>query len=156
MVFYQNFTLEYFLSDFHWFFTIVQIIFLIDLGIFTFAYIFESSTLKNKIKSVDKTFLGWFSAIICYHPASLLMLLFFTPTTDKFYFINDTYTAAIYIFVLSFYILDFAATISLGTKAGNLVNRGIVTSGPYKIIRHPSYLVKIVVMWTLTIPVLIR
>jgi protein-S-isoprenylcysteine O-methyltransferase Ste14 len=151
--FYQNLSFDYFFSDFNWFFTVVQIIFLIDLSIFTFAYIFESSSLRNKIKSVDKTFLGWFSAIICYHPASLLMLLFFTPTTDKFYFVNDIYTSIIYIFVLLFYILDFTATISLGTKAGNLVNRGIVTSGPYKVIRHPSYLVKIAVMWALTIPV---
>lgn len=34
------------------------------------------------------------------------------------------------------------ASWALGLKASNLTNRGIVTTGPYKYIRHPAYICK--------------
>jgi protein-S-isoprenylcysteine O-methyltransferase Ste14 len=37
------------------------------------------------------------------------------------------------------------ASISLGFKASNLTNRGIVKTGPYCFVRHPAYAVKVLV-----------
>lgn len=151
--FYTDFSFGHLGHDFHWFFSLAQIIFLLDLSIYTFAYIVESKRLNNKIKSVDKTLLGWISALVCYHPASLLMLIFFVSVDDSFYFINDTWTSVFYGLTLLLYLFDLSATLALGFKAGNLTNRGIVTKGPYRLVRHPSYLVKILVFWLLAIPV---
>jgi len=35
------------------------------------------------------------------------------------------------------------ASISLGFKASNLTNRGIVKNGPYRFVRHPAYSAKL-------------
>lgn len=35
------------------------------------------------------------------------------------------------------------ASLSLGFKASNLTNRGIVTKGPYRWVRHPAYAAKL-------------
>lgn len=34
------------------------------------------------------------------------------------------------------------ASLALGFKASNLTNRGIVSHGPYKYVRHPAYICK--------------
>ena len=43
--------------------------------------------------------------------------------------------------------------ISLGTKSGNLTNRGIVSRFPYNIVRHPNYFMEILRNIIFTIPV---
>jgi len=40
------------------------------------------------------------------------------------------------------------ASVSLGFKASNLTNRGIVRSGPYQYVRHPAYVAKLMI-WIL-------
>jgi protein-S-isoprenylcysteine O-methyltransferase Ste14 len=37
------------------------------------------------------------------------------------------------------------ASISLGFKASNLTNRGIVKTGPYRFVRHPAYAAKVLI-----------
>jgi len=47
-----------------------------------------------------------------------------------------------------------SATLALGPKSSNLTNRGIVTRGPYSIIRHPAYISKNLVWWITLLPIL--
>ena len=47
------------------------------------------------------------------------------------------------------------ASLSLGFKASNLTNRGIVSHGPYKYIRHPAYICKNLAWWLGGLPFLI-
>jgi protein-S-isoprenylcysteine O-methyltransferase Ste14 len=47
------------------------------------------------------------------------------------------------------------ASVSLGWKASNLTNRGIVTTGVYRFIRHPAYTAKNLAWWIGSIPVII-
>ncbi len=37
------------------------------------------------------------------------------------------------------------ASIALGFKASNLTNRGIISSGPYRFVRHPAYTAKVLI-----------
>jgi len=37
------------------------------------------------------------------------------------------------------------ASVALGFKASNLTNRGIVASGPYRFVRHPAYVAKVLI-----------
>ena len=46
------------------------------------------------------------------------------------------------------------ASVSLGTRASNLTNRGIVAKGAYKIVRHPAYIAKVTAWWVMLIPLL--
>jgi protein-S-isoprenylcysteine O-methyltransferase Ste14 len=46
------------------------------------------------------------------------------------------------------------ATLSLGTRASNLTNRGIVATGAYKYVRHPAYIAKVTAWWVTLVPIL--
>ena len=56
--------------------------------------------------------------------------------------------------IIVLFLVYLAATFSLGFKASNLTNRGIVTKGPYAYIRHPAYISKNLVWWITLIPVM--
>jgi protein-S-isoprenylcysteine O-methyltransferase Ste14 len=48
------------------------------------------------------------------------------------------------------------ASLALGWRASNLTNRGIVTTGPYRWLRHPAYAAKNISWWIGAAPLLIR
>lgn len=161
---------------------ILSFIFFLDVLFFCFGYLFEAGFLKNKLRSVEPTLLGWAVTLICYPPfngmlsnapsiigesvsvfsaeaGDLLGAFFGTyfigwSANDYIQFsgIGATFTARIAI-VLAL-IVYLWATLSLGTKCSNLTNRGIVTNGAYKCVRHPAYVSKNLAWWITTIPVM--
>jgi protein-S-isoprenylcysteine O-methyltransferase Ste14 len=137
----------------NYFLLVVSLLFLIDTAFYTFGYIFESSLLKNKIRSVDCTFLGWFVALACYPPFNKVTSMFF-PLNEKFTttFGNETITIIARIVIILLLLIFASSSVSLGTKCSNLTNRGIVTRGTYRIVRHPAYMSKIMIWWILLIP----
>jgi protein-S-isoprenylcysteine O-methyltransferase Ste14 len=44
------------------------------------------------------------------------------------------------------------ASVALNLKASNLTHRGIISSGPYRFIRHPAYTCKNLAWWIGSIP----
>ena len=48
------------------------------------------------------------------------------------------------------------ASLALGLRASNLTNRGIVTTGPYRWMRHPAYVAKNVSWWIGATPLLLK
>ena len=46
------------------------------------------------------------------------------------------------------------ASVALGFKASNLTNRGIVSRGPYAVVRHPAYVCKNLAWWIGALPTL--
>ncbi len=128
-------------------------ILVIDTVIFAFGYLFESRALKSIVKSVEPTALGWISAIACYPPLNNLtsdILGWYSSDFSNFGNINiNLITGAVSIF---FFVIYVWASIALGPKASNLTNRGIVTKGPYKYIRHPAYTAKNLSWWLMGIP----
>jgi protein-S-isoprenylcysteine O-methyltransferase Ste14 len=48
------------------------------------------------------------------------------------------------------------ATLALGLRASNLTNRGIVTTGPYRWIRHPAYVAKNLSWWIGATPLFLK
>lgn len=128
-------------------------IFLIDTGFFAFGYLFEASWLKNKIRSVDTSFFGWFVALACYPPFTDAFAKW-APwhTNDYAWFGSAEVTFGVRILLLFLLIGYVAATVSLGTKCSNLTNRGIVTTGAYAIVRHPAYICKNLFWWIVLIP----
>jgi protein-S-isoprenylcysteine O-methyltransferase Ste14 len=118
-------------------------IFTLDTIIFSCGYLFESPKLKNVVKSVEPTALGWICAIICYGP----FFDTFTRLAGKlpqdfgdFGSVNlNVITGFLILILFSIYVW---ASVALGFKASNLTNRGIVSTGPYKYVRHPAYISK--------------
>ncbi len=130
-------------------------IFLIDVAYFAFGYLFEAKFLKNELRSVDSTFLGWFVALICYPPFNS----YYTDivgwyANDYLKLSTDLNTFILRILILLSFFVYIAATISLGTKCSNLTNRGIIQTGIYRFVRHPAYIAKNIGWWLTVIPIL--
>jgi len=136
---------------------ILYLILVIDTLIFSFGYLFESKKLKNVVKSVEPTAFGWLIAIICYPPINNLsgdVLGWYTSDFGDFGNVNiNIVMGVVSLLLFSIYLW---ASIALGTKASNLTNRGIVSSGPYKYIRHPAYASKNLSWWIMGIPFIIK
>jgi len=134
---------------------LISLIFLIDTAYFAFGYAFESESLKNKIRSTEPTILGWAVALICYPPFNSMLngkvswfpnIYLNLETPLESFFLKSSVALLLLIYL--------SATLALGTKCSNLTNRGIVTKGPYAIIRHPAYISKNLSWWIVLLPVL--
>ncbi len=132
---------------------ITQLFFAIDTFVFCFGYIFESKYLKNTLRTVEPTMIGWVAALASYPPfndAGSRILGWYS--SENFTMPNpviDTLAKVAIILLIGIYLW---ATLSLGAKASNLTNRGIVTKGAYKYIRHPAYISKILAWWIMMLP----
>jgi protein-S-isoprenylcysteine O-methyltransferase Ste14 len=128
---------------------LVQLLILVDTVIFSLGYLIESKYLKNEIKSVEPTVLGWIVCLWCYPPFNSFA---FKPLDFYIVRISLPHPAWINIFVLCTITCLWAifvwASVAFGFKASNLTNRGIVKSGPYRFVRHPAYTAKLLI-WIL-------
>lgn len=125
----------------------------LDTLIFSFGYIFESPVLKNAVKSVEPTALGWLVAVMCYPPVNdLTAKIFGWYSSDFSDFGNINLNIITGALSLLFFFIYVSASIALGAKASNLTNRGIISSGPYKYVRHPAYISKNLSWWLMAIP----
>lgn len=131
------------------------LILVIDTIIFAFGYVFESKKLKNIVKSVEPTALGWFVAVICYPPLnSITANILGWYSSDFANFGNENINVITGLVSILLFIIYVWASIALGFKASNLTNRGIVSKGPYKYIRHPAYASKNLSWWLMAIPII--
>lgn len=120
---------------------------------YSFGYLIESHFFNNKIKSVDCTLMGWSVTLICY-PLFITFVLIAIPfyTNDMGFFKSQEITFIIRVFLLIVMTFKIWSIAILGAKCSNLTNRGIVTKGPYRWVRHPHYLAKLIVWWVTLIP----
>lgn len=122
---------------------------LFDVAIFAFGYLTELPQLKNQVKSVDATLSGWAVCLICYPPFNVILFLIFDSA------LRDHAAAppvgvqlASVCAITALWGIYAWATFALGARSSNLTNRGIVTWGPYRFVRHPAYFAK-VLLWTI-------
>lgn len=128
-------------------------IFFVDTLWFTFGYLIESPRLGNVVKSVEPTMLGWSVALISYPPFNAIAgTLFPWYANDYAYFGSDIATFVARLTIIVLFAIYLWATLSLGAKCGNLVNRGIVARGAYGIVRHPAYTTKVLSWWIMLLP----
>ncbi len=132
---------------------LVYLIMAIALGYYSFGYLIESERLNSKIKSVDSTVFGWVVALICYTPFYTLVNFVIPKWSHDFtYFINEQITFAVRLGLVLVGFFKIWSIATLGAKCSNLTNRGIVTHGPYRWVRHPHYLSKLIVWWVCFLP----
>ncbi|MFH1585245.1 MAG: hypothetical protein ABIB79_00575 [archaeon] len=134
---------------------LLTLIFMIDTLWFSFGYAFEGSALNNTIRSVEPTILGWLVTLICYPPFNTHFVRYSNWfANDHINFFTPTITFIMRLCIILLLSIYVGATLALGTKCSNLTNRGIVSRGPYAIIRHPAYISKNAAWWLTLIPVL--
>jgi protein-S-isoprenylcysteine O-methyltransferase Ste14 len=125
----------------------------IAVGVYLFGYCVENEKLGSKIKSIDSTRFGWIVTVICYAPL-YAVVFYIIPKGDQdlAFFKNETITVIVRVFIMLVILFKTWTIFTLGSKSSNLTNRGIVTKGPYKWIRHPHYLAKMIVWWICLVP----
>ncbi|HEX6639434.1 MAG TPA: hypothetical protein VF033_17390 [Steroidobacteraceae bacterium] len=130
-----------------------QAILFVDTLLFTLGYIVEIPALNNRIRSVDPTFFGWFICLACYPPFNDFTGRFLEWQSSDFpQFQNDAAHFVANITLLVSLAIYSWASVALGFKASNLTNRGIVSRGPYAIVRHPAYAAKNLAWWIGALP----
>ena len=139
----------------HFFWLAFTTILFFDVFLFTLWYLIEMPVLKNKIKSVEPTILGWLVALICYPPFnSGLSDIISWYSTEFPQFANMYVHLGFNISILILMWIYSWASISLWFKASNLTNRWIVEKWPYKYIRHPAYICKNLSWWIGGLPII--
>jgi len=132
-----------------------QAILFVDTLLFTLGYIVEVPALRNRIRSVDPTFFGWFICLACYPPFNGFTGSFFPWQSNDFpQFEGDAVHLAANVTLLALMVVYSWASVALGLKASNLTNRGIVSRGPYALVRHPAYTAKNLAWWIGALPAL--
>jgi protein-S-isoprenylcysteine O-methyltransferase Ste14 len=138
----------------HGFWLALKIILFVDVLIFTVGYLVESPRLKNEIRSVDPTLLGWAAALLCYPPFNELTGAILGSTVSDFPQFEDPMAhLSLNVLLLVLMAIYASASVALGLKASNLTHRGIVARGPYAVVRHPAYVAKNMAWWIGSVPV---
>jgi protein-S-isoprenylcysteine O-methyltransferase Ste14 len=138
----------------------VSLIFLLDSTLFSVGYHTEARFLKNEIRYVETNPLHILVCIACYAPFNFVTLRLFGPSLYDPYILvlgdfRSAWTWALRAAAAFFLVLMVSCSASLFTRASNLTNRGIVTWGPYRFVRHPGYFAKNM-FWLMTlIPLLV-
>lgn len=121
-------------------------LFIVDVSIALIGYLIASRWLDNRTKTVDSTLFGWAVALVCYPPFNAFM--FDYGSFESYDIITSEWLKmAMMTFVIFLYTIYVWGTVELGFKFSNLTNRGIITTGPYKIVRHPAYISKNLSWW---------
>ncbi len=131
-----------------------NLILFVDTFFFTVGYAVEHPWLKNEIRSVEPTLFGWIVVLACYPPFNGItsqMIGWYSSDMPNFNNEYLRYPAAIAALVLM--AIYSWASVALNFKASNLTNRGIVTWGPYRYVRHPAYAAKNMAWWIGSVPI---
>jgi protein-S-isoprenylcysteine O-methyltransferase Ste14 len=125
---------------------LVALFIYVDTAVYSFGYVVEASFLNNRIKSVEPTLLGWVVCLWCYPPFNEFSFKIFDHQVFDIAHTYPTWVNGALTCVISILWGIFAwASVALGFKASNLTNRGIVDYGPYRFVRHPAYVAKLLI-----------
>lgn len=144
-----------FLSVFnkHGFWFLFQAILFLDVFFFTLGYLIELPHLNNTIRSVDPTLLGWAIALACYPPFNNIVGRVLSWDITEFpQFSNPVVHIGANLLILLLMAIYASGSVALNFKGSNLTHRGIIASGPYRIVRHPAYTCKNLAWWIGSLP----
>ncbi|WP_345815851.1 isoprenylcysteine carboxylmethyltransferase family protein [Paraburkholderia sp. PREW-6R] len=131
--------------------------FTMDLMFGTVGYLCTLRILDSHVRSAEPTTLGWLVALICYQPFWSLISSQYIHYEGSMFWDNWLISVPVVRFIwgtviIALLICYALATISFGLRFSNLTNRGIITSGPYRLTRHPAYIAKNLSYWMIAVP----
>ncbi len=129
-----------------------DIIFAIDCGWAVIGYSSESRWLGNKTKSVEPTAFGWLVTLAWYPPFNNITGTYLPLANGPQWITNDNVLLGFRALTVFLFAIYAAATVSFGLRFSNLTNRGIISRGPYRFVRHPAYLCKCTAWWLEHLP----
>lgn len=143
------------------FMTLIHLVVIVDVTIALLGYLTSSRFLDTQFTTAEPTPLGWFSAMICYPPFNhffetiALVLTYHLCWPIPMFQEHPTLAIGASTAIVIFMSIYSWATVMFGLRFSNLTNRGIICSGPYRVIRHPAYAAKNMSWWIAFVPAII-
>ena len=148
-------------SPLQWFEWAMATLYFIDVIWGAMGYLWSLRLTDSHVRSTEPTTLGWLAALVCYEPLSRAVFpAYFAYGSGPAWghWLADRPAlellwAALIVALTGVYA---AATVSFGLRFSNLTHRGIVTSGPYRWLRHPAYVSKNLSWWLISMPFMVH
>ncbi|WP_037093145.1 methyltransferase family protein [Rhizobium leguminosarum] len=140
-----------------WFEGLMRLVFLLDLVLAAGGYIATFKLFGWHVRATETTALGWLVCLVCYEPFFPAISHAFVPYGEGpgwdtmiregsalfiLWSVAMLFCALIYVW----------ATAAFGPRFSNLTHRGIITTGPYRFIKHPAYVSKNIAWWLFAAP----
>ncbi|MFZ1075096.1 MAG: hypothetical protein WAN50_01860 [Minisyncoccia bacterium] len=128
------------------------------------GYLFGSRLIRTETKAVSHSWFGWMVTLACYQPfeAAFFVSWFdYNPTVPNPVWMQPWVThlqnvpfalAAVGGAILLFSFVHLWGEAQFGLRSSNLSNRGIITTGPFRICKHPIYASKCMVWLLIWLP----
>lgn len=136
-----------------------QLLFTIDIVIATAGYALTFKWLDSHIRSVNPSLLGWMAALACYPPFGIIGAgnLIDYQSGGTYWDLWLAQAPALLkwswgLALVACLCLYTWATLAFGIRFSNLTHRGILTHGPYRLLRHPAYVAKNLYWWLVHVP----
>ena len=163
------------LNDMHWFLDLpisslthsasqiyqaaYRMVYFVDVIFALTGYLCTFRLMSAQIRSTESTMSGWVVCLLCYPPFWDVFSKNFFAYEEGYYWSDWLansprlwlFWAALIIFSTTIYTW---ATVSFGIRFSNLTNRGILTNGPYRWMKHPAYVAKNISWWLVAVPFL--
>lgn len=127
----------------------------IDLAFALSGYVFASNALVPTVKSTQPPLSGWIVCLLCYAPACKHWGDFKRVVTGEIGWpaslTLDANVIAAAILMTALLVLYISATVVFGLRFSNLSNRGVISSGPYRYMKHPAYFAHVGNAWIITL-----
>ena len=140
-----------------WFEGLIRLAFLLDVVLAAGGYIATFKLFGWHVRATETTALGWLVCLICYEPFFPAISHAFLPYGEGPGWENVIHEgSALFILwsvaTLFCTVIYVWATVAFGPRFSNLTHRGIITSGPYRFMKHPAYVSKNIAWWLVAIP----
>ncbi|NKL34827.1 hypothetical protein GFL49_13575 [Rhizobium leguminosarum bv. viciae] len=140
-----------------WFEGLLQLAFLLDIVLAAGGYVATFKLFGWHVRTTETTALGWLVCLICYEPFFPAISHAFVPYGEGPGW-ETVIREGSAVFILWSVVTVFCtviyvwATVAFGPRFSNLTHRGIITSGPYRFMKHPAYVSKNIAWWLVAIP----
>lgn len=133
----------------------VVLAYTIDLSFGLSGYVFASNALAPTVRSTQPMLLGWIVCIACYGPVITHWPDFEAVVRQEIAW-PQTFTAtpvsiAAAGMMIGLLVLYVSASVCFGLRFSNLSNRGVITTGPYRWMKHPAYFAHAANAWLLCV-----
>ncbi|WP_140722161.1 isoprenylcysteine carboxylmethyltransferase family protein [Mesorhizobium sp. B2-7-2] len=149
------------IDNFEHFFSFgIDFLYLVDVLFATVAYTLTLRLTDSHLRSAEPTVSGWVVCLFCYPPFwSSVGAKYLAFDQDDAYWGHflGSYPLIYGLWgsiILALVLVYTWATVSFGLRFSNLTNRGIITNGPYRWVKHPAYLCKNISWWMISMPFL--